>query len=412
MQRYRWWLLTLAIGFVVAAGSVPHGHTPINSRWNYNEHLFPIFRDQCGSCHVDGGIAPMSLVTYRSAFPWTQSIREEILGLRMPPWQAEDGFGSFRNGHALSARDMDMILEWSSGGYPQGPRDQVPPVPETATDWALGEPTVTLEMPEAFALDAGTSETVRYFVLPAGDAPDQSLNAIDFKPGATAVVRSAAVFVDTTGAARTLDEADAGVGFAPPDAGDFPAAPPIAVWIPGQEPVQTRGMGYSLPQGSDLVLRIQYKKTWITEGQEFSDQSRVGLYAADGAEASIESLLVTSPEAVSGREVTFTHDVEQDLSLLALLPEIDIESSEIRIEAVTPDGARIPMLWLREPDSGWTTRFWFDAPVSLPEGSQLEITATLDPAAERLPSTPLLGSAAANPIRIAVDYVAGNVAAN
>ena len=326
----------------------------------------------------------------------------------MPPWQAEDGFGSFRNGHALSARDMDMILEWSSGGYPQGPRDQVPPVPETATDWALGEPTVTLEMPEAFALDAGTSETVRYFVLPAGDAPDQSLNAIDFKPGATAVVRSAAVFVDTTGAARTLDEADAGVGFAPPDAGDFPSAPPIAVWIPGQAPVQTRGMGYSLPQGSDLVLRIQYKKTWITEGQAFSDQSRVGLYAADGAAASIESLLVTSPEAVSGREVTFTHDVEQDLSLLALLPEIDIESSEIRIEAVTPDGARIPMLWLREPDSGWTTRFWLDAPVSLPEGSQLEIRATLDPAAERLPSTPLLGSAAANPIRIAVDYVAGN----
>ena len=181
---------------------------------------------------------------------------------------------------------------------------------------------------------------------------------------------------------------------------------------PGQEPVQTRGMGYSLPQGSDLVLRIQYKKTWITEGQEFSDQSRVGLYAADGAAASIESLLVTSPEAVSGREVTITHDVEQNLSLLALLPEIDIESSEIRIEAVTPDGSRIPMLWLREPDSGWTTRFWLDAPVSLPEGSRLEIRATLDPAAERLPSTPLLGSAAANPIRIAVDYVAGDVAAN
>ena len=411
MQRYRWWLLTLAMGFVVAAGSVPRGHTAINSRWNYNEHLFPIFRDQCGSCHVDGGIAPMSLVTYRAAYPWTQSIREEILGLRMPPWQAEDGFGSFQNGHALSARDMDMILEWSSGGYPQGPRDQVPPVLEVSAEWALGEPTLTLEMAEAFTLDAGTSETVRYFVLPASTVPGESVNAIDFKPGATAVVRSAAVFVDTTGSARMLDEADAGAGFAPPDAGDFPSAPPIAVWIPDQEPVQTRGMGYSLPQASDLVLRIQYKKTWITEGQEFSDRSRVGLYVSAGAEASIESLLVTSPETVSGREVTFTHDIDQDLSLLAVLPEVDIESSEIQIEAVKPDGARIPMLWLREPDSGWTTRFWFDAPVSLPEGSRLEITVRLDPAAERLPSTPLLGSAA-NPIRIAVDYVAGTVAAN
>ena len=225
-------------------------------------------------------------------------------------------------------------------------------------------------------------------------------------------MRSAAVFVDTTGAARTLDEADAGVGFAPADAGDFPAAPPIAVWIPGQAPVRTEGMGHALPPGSDIVLRIQYKKTWITEGQAFSDQSRVGFYVADGAEASIESMLVTSPETVSGREVTFTHTVDQDLSLLALLPEVDIESSEVRIEAVKPDGSRVPMLWLREPDSGWTTRFWFDEPLSLPEGSQLEITALLDPAAERLPSTPLLGSAAASPIRIAVDYVADAAAAN
>ena len=145
MHRYTWWLLAIAMAFVVTLDSGTRGHTPISSRWSYNEHLFPIFRDQCGSCHIDGGVAPMSLMTYQDAFPWTQSIREEILGLRMPPWQAEDGFGMFRNGHALSAHDMDMILEWSSGGYPQGPRDQVPPAPELSAEWTLGEPATTLE---------------------------------------------------------------------------------------------------------------------------------------------------------------------------------------------------------------------------------------------------------------------------
>ena len=108
-------LLLLALTLVAVAGSVPRGHTPISSRWNYNEHLFPIFRDRCGACHIEGGVAPMSLVDYQAAYPWTQSIREEILGLRMPPWQAEDGFGDFKNGHALPAHEMDMILEWSSG---------------------------------------------------------------------------------------------------------------------------------------------------------------------------------------------------------------------------------------------------------------------------------------------------------
>ena len=406
MRRYRWWLLTLAVGFVVTPGPAPQGHTPISSRWNYNEHLFPIFRDQCGSCHVEDGIAPMSLVTYQSAYPWTQSIREEILGLRMPPWQAEDGFGSFRNGHALSARDMDMILEWSSGGYPQGPRDRTPPPAAAAADWTLGEPAVTLEMPEPFSIDAGVSEVARYFVLPAGTAAGQPISAVDFRPGATAVVRSAAVFVDAGGAARALDEADAGVGFAAPETGAFPSAPPIAVWIPGQEPVLAEGSGYRLPPDGDLVLRIQYKKTWITEGQEFSDRSRVGLYVADDSAARIESLLVKSPESVSGREAAFSHVLDRDVNLLAVLPEVDVESSEMQVEAVKPDGSRVPMLWLREPDSAWTTRFWFDAPVSLPAGSRIEVTAVLDPAAERRPVPSLLGGGADTPIRVAIDYVA------
>lgn len=412
MRRSRWWVLSIAMTSVVMVGSAPSGHTPISSRWNYNEHLFPIFRDQCGSCHIEGGVAPMSLVTYRDAFPWTQSIREEILGLRMPPWQAEDGFGTFLNGHALSARDMDMILEWSSGGYPQGPRDQVPPTPDASEDWALGEPSATLEMGEAFLIDAGTSETVRYFVLSPDVGQDRVIDAVDFLPGERAVIRSASVFVDTTGAARALDEADPSPGFSDSAGQDFPTGPPVGIWIPGQTPVSGKGVGYPLPTGADIVLRVHYKKTWITDGQAFSDQSRLGLYFADGNPAEIASMLVASPATVDGREVTFSHDITEDVSLLSLLPEVDIDSSEMQVEAVTPDGTRIPLLWLREPDTSWLTRFWFDAPVSLPRGSQLEVTAVLDAAAERSPAGSLLGPDATSPIRFSVDYVAGTVGAN
>ena len=412
MQRYTLWVLALVMGFVVIVGSVPSGHTPIASRWNYNEHLFPIFRDRCGSCHIEGGVGPMSLVNYQEAYPWTQSIREEILGLRMPPWQAEDGFGNFKNGHALAASEMDMILEWSSGGYPQGPRDKTPAAPEVSMDWSLGEPGAVLEMGDPYTLAADTSDLVRYFVLPTVVGEDRWITGVDFQPGARAVVRGAAVFIDTTGVVRLLDEADPDQGFTELDGQDFPTAPPVAVWIPGQAPVVTPGMGYLLPTSADVVLRLYYKKTWITEGQEFSDQSRVGLYFADGTASAIESLLVTSPASVSGRQVTFTHEIAEDVSLLALLPEIDIESSEMKIEAITPDGSRIPMLWLREPDAGWPTRFWFDNPVSLPQGSQLEITTILDPGATRSAKSSLLGGHTSAPIRFAVDYVSGAIAAN
>ena len=95
----------------------------------------------------------MSLLTYQEAFPWTQSIREEVLGLRMPPWKAEDGFGEFLNGHVLPAHELDMILEWSSGGYPQGPRDQSPTPPSPSETWALGAPSLDLTLSDPFLIE-------------------------------------------------------------------------------------------------------------------------------------------------------------------------------------------------------------------------------------------------------------------
>ena len=411
MRQGSWWFGGVALGFMVAMGAIPHGHTPIDSRWNFNEHLFPVFAERCGGCHIDGGVAPMSLVDYQSAFPWTQSIREEILGLRMPPWQAEDEFGGFRNGHSLSAQEMNMILEWSSGGYPQGPRDLAPELPTPPDMWSLGDPTLVLQMPQPFDLDAGTSETVRYFVLPSGVNEDRSILGAEVSPGARAVVRGAAVFVDDTGTARSLDEADEGLGFAETPDLSFPIAPPVAVWSPGQPSVLSREYGYVLPAGADVVLRIHYKKTWITEGVDFSDQSQVGLYLSAGRVTDIASMVVTSPAEMSGGSVTFTHEMTDDVTVLALFPEVDIEASELVIEAKRPDGVRVPMLWLREPDRGWPTRFWFDVPLLLPAGTELEVMTRVDAGAERLLGGTLIGEGSV-PIRLAVAYVTEPPAAN
>ena len=411
MQRRIWLSSITVLMFVLVMASIPRGHTPIASRWNFNEHLYPVFKERCGSCHVDGGIAPMSLVDYRSAFPWTQSIREEILGLRMPPWQAEDGFGDFRNGHALTSTEMNMILEWSAGGYPEGPRDQTPDATAQAQEWTLGEPTVVLQIPQPFALDAATSELVRYFVLSTDLGESKSILGAELRPGARAVVRGAAIFVDTTGAARSLADADEAPGFSEPPDQSFPLTPPVAVWTPGQPSVINEAAGYHLPERADLVVRIHYKKTWITEGMDFSDQSQIGLYLSESTTQPIKSLLVASPSSLSGRKASFTHHILDDITVLALLPEVDIESSELQVEAVTPTGDRVPMLWLREPDEGWPTRFWFNSPVILPAGSRIEVTATLQPAAERIPKPTLIGNRTA-PIRFAIDYVTGSLPAN
>lgn len=391
-------LVLAAVGVVVLLGGVTRGHTPIASRFTYNEHIFPIFERRCGSCHVEGGIGPMSLLTYREAYPWTQSIREEILGLRMPPWKAEDGFGSFSNGHVLPAHEMDMILEWSAGGYPQGPRNQTPAAPAPATGWSLGEPTVGLPLPESFVFDAGASETVRYFVLPTDLGADRWIRAIDVLPESRAVVRHVSVYVDTTGKARAADAADEGPGFA----SGFQSAEPVAVWWPGQQIEVLDGIGYPLPAGADLVARIFYKKTWITEGQAFTDRTQLGLHLADDAVGAVEQTVVDATALPAGPEMTFRHVFDDETTLLALLPEVAVGSRELQVEGVRPDGSRQPLLLIREPDPAWPTRYWLDDPLDLPAGSELQVTATLEPGAgpEDVPS--LFASDA--PMRLLVDH--------
>ena len=52
MQRHTRWVVALIIGFVVIIGSVPSGHTPIASRWNYNEPVRLHLR------RLHGGVRP------------------------------------------------------------------------------------------------------------------------------------------------------------------------------------------------------------------------------------------------------------------------------------------------------------------------------------------------------------------
>ena len=407
MRRHTTGALGLAaVGVMVLLGGITRGHTPIASRFNYNEHIFPIFERQCGSCHVEGGVGPMSLLTYREAYPWTQSIREEILGLRMPPWKAEDGFGSFSNGHVLPAHEMDMLLEWSAGGYPQGPRNLTPAAPPPDTGWTLGEPAAELPLPEPFVFDAAATETVRYFVVPTDLGGDRWISAVDVLPGSRAVVRHVSVYVDTSGRARAADAADDGPGFA----SGFEGTEPIAVWWPGQQIARLDGIGYALPAGADLVARILYKKTWITEGQEFTDQTRLGLHLAEGDVDAIEQTVVDSTPEPTGRELTFSHVFDDEVTLLAVLPEVAVGARELQVEGVLPDGSRRPLLLIREPDPAWPTRYWFEEPLDLPAGGALQVTATLQPGGGpgTLPS--LFASDA--PMRVLVDHAAPPAPAN
>jgi len=135
-------------------------------------------------------------------------------------------------------------------------------------------------------------------------------------PGASAVGRDVALYIDTTGTARALDAEDDEPGFAEAEDRDFPATAPLALWSPGRQSVRQDDAARLLPAGADVVARVHYKKTWITEYEEFVDQSRLGLYLGDEGDRPIDSLLLSAPERENGLRLAFGQRLEQAASLV------------------------------------------------------------------------------------------------
>ena len=229
-------------------------------------------------------------------------------------------------------------------------------------------------------------------------------------PGAGAVVRDVALYVDSEGIGRSLAAADELPGFGRTD--EFPNSTPVALWSPGQEQVLQESVAHSLEAGNDIVARIHYKKTWITEGEAFSDQTRIGLYFSSEPTAALTSVQVDSPAEIGNLSVEFSYPVEQELAIVALLPEVAIDAKDVQVVATTPDGEEFPLLFLREPGTAWPTRYWLDTPITLPAGSTINVNAVLHPGADQTSDGSLLGSAATAPIRLVLDYVDSSVAAN
>jgi len=371
----------IAIILLVFAVSNPRAHKPISSKYTYSEDVYPIFLEHCGSCHSEDGVGPMSLLTYGDAYPWAQSIKEEIINLSMPPWSPEEGFGAFKHRSSLTAHELNVLVDWSNGGTPEGLElDNVePPVP--GSTWTLGDPSLVLEIPENFSIGPATSDAIHYFVLNGGRQAKRWVTAVDVRPGNASIVRSVQVYVDTTGRSRTLDAEDDAPGFILDELEpEFPIDQIIGIWVAGQSAIQTDfGLAYYLPAESDLVARIHYKKTWLDEGLTVEDRTAIGMHFSDASDLTpIKSLAVgISGVADTTLEmfVNYEQIIDESIELLSLIPEIDSSPLFVQLEAILPTGKRTPIVRLAQPRPAWRTRHWLKKPMLLPAGTRLHVSA-------------------------------------
>ena len=375
-------LAALGAAILVVGGSVRgDAHEPITSPYTFTEDVLPIVQARCAACHAPGGIAPMSLLTHADAVPWGESMKAELLGGHMPPFRVDGSPGRFRNADTLTARELNVLLTWVSGGTPPGAAtgEAAPAVAaRPAASWPLGTPDLVLRLPADVTLPAGTLERVESFTVQTGLTEPRWIRAADILPGTPAMVRSAIVTIAGEYAAAN------------------DAAPVLALWQAGDHPVPfDDGAGIRVAPGAELRVTVRYRKTWEYEQQALTDRSAVGLYFAPAAAADVRTLQLAAGAA---------HVVGAITQVLAIAPHPQLAHTGIRVTATRPDGRREDLIAFH-PQAGWARRYWFRTPITLPRGTRLEMIPT--PADARLepPGAPPRPAPDPGTLRVTLDVL-------
>jgi len=222
----------------------------------FHKDVEPVLQKVCQNCHVAGGIAPFSLVTYEDAKGVAQSIVQQTHDKKMPPWGAQNTSEctppkGWKDDLRLSDAEVAVLKAWHDGGdYEGDPRD-APPPRTTAPTTGLTD-AISLAPATPFAL-GGTADTFRCFVLDPQITSTKYLNATNFVPTNKTIVHHALAFSVPPGTAVPSNEYEC---FGGPN---IAGANLVAAWAPGGVPNQyPADVGLAIEPGTKFVVQVHY----------------------------------------------------------------------------------------------------------------------------------------------------------
>jgi hypothetical protein len=375
------WLLPL-FAWPLAAPS----WTPAAEKVTFTKDVAPLLWKHCAECHRPAAAGPFPLLTYQDAAKRANFLRQITTSRRMPPWRPVPEFGAFRDVRRLSDAELNTLSTWAKAGAPEGDLKDLPPRPMFPEGWQLGEPDLLLTMPEPFSIPAGGPDVYRCFVIPIPSDTDQTVAAVEFRPGNRRAVLHADLYLDQDGQARKKDRADGKLGY---DSFGDPGIRPsgeLGSWAVGTRPyLLPPGAGIPLKRASDLVLHIHYHPV----GTEQTDRSVVGIYfTKKPVNQWVTSLWVGNRRldipAGEQRSVAMAQSepLPADVAVLAIAPHMHFLGRAIKVTAVLPDQQTVPLAWIADWDVHWQEEYRLRRPLALPRGTIIKMVATFDNSAD------------------------------
>jgi len=328
----------------------------------FTKDVLPIFQESCQTCHRDGAIAPMSLMTYEETRPWARAIKDKVATRSMPPWYIDKNIGvqGFKYDRSLSDDQIAAIVTWVDAGAPRGnPADA--PAPRTFAErdiWHIGEPDWVVPIPEPFVVPADGANWWGDLFSDSGLTEDRWIKAVETKPSSEGfpVVHHAVT--------RLQETADA-------DDGEF-----LNEYAQGKNgDIFPEGTGRRVQAGSVIRFNMHYASI----GEERTDRTSVGLtFYPKGEEPEKELFSRTlaqnfdldiPPGDDDVRHDSY-HKFDNNVRLTGFQPHLHNRGKRQCIEAIYPDGST-EMLSCATWDFGWHIVYNYEEAVQplLPAGS-------------------------------------------
>ena len=402
MRKSLVWALGVVVAMVVSAGPVG-AQSAQNAKAappTFAKDVAPILYKNCVSCHRDGEIGPMSLVTYDEVRPWARAIRDRINSGQMPPWFAEGDHGRFTNERRLSTEEKTTINAWVTGGAPQGNRADMPKVPTFAKGWQIGTPDAVFEMPESFAIPANGTIEYQFYEVPTNFKEDRWIQAAEVRPSDPKHVHH--VIVSVIEPERLQRPSIMQVKpIVPPNQ---PPAPPRAArpqqsdeeratatrragaitlvpWAAGEEPhVYPVGTAKRIPAGSTLLFSQHY----TANGTASSDKTKIGfIFSKEPPKSEIRTgqILNTQlviPAGANDVIVEAEATMTDDAKVWTLHPHMHLRGKGMTYSVIYPDGRTEVVLHVPRYYPDWQTDYYLKEPLSLPKGAKIHVTAHFD----------------------------------
>lgn len=359
----------------------------------FTRDVAPILRAKCQGCHRRDQAAPFCLETYEQARKRASDIAAVVADRSMPPWKPAPGVGpKLKHDRSLAPADAAVLVAWAEAGAPQGDAKLLRPPAVYAEGWALGTPDLVLELAESFAVPASGPDLYRCFLLPTSLPRDVSISAVEYRPGNRRVVHHMMAFIDTGGAGRARDQAEAGPGYTSYSGPGVDVFGDLGGWAAGNEPSHLpEGVGRTLPRGADVILQVHYHPS----GKPEVDRTRIGLhFARTPVRQTLHWAHATNvdfklPPGQARVEVKASWYVPVDVEALAVTPHMHQLGRDFRMTITSPRGLTRDLIRINDWDPSWQGTYYFEKPVPLPKGSTVNLIAHFDNSAHpRNPNHP------------------------